>query len=61
MQASTALPIAGTRVRTAAGLWPSMAVFLFGLIVVYAVGFSTVSRVHNAAHDTRHANGFPCH
>ena len=61
MQASAALPIAGTRVRTTARLWPSMAVFLFGLVVIYAVGFSTVSKLHNAAHDTRHATGFPCH
>jgi cobalt transporter subunit CbtB len=61
MQASGALPISGTRVRTSARLWPSMAVLLFGLVVIYAVGFSTIAKVHNAAHDTRHANGFPCH
>ena len=61
MQASAALPIAGTRVGIFARLWPSVAVFLFGLVVVYAVGFTTVSKVHNAAHDARHANGFPCH
>jgi cobalt transporter subunit CbtB len=61
MQSSDALPITGIRVRTAARLWPSMAVLLFGLVVMFAVGFSTVSKVHNAAHDTRHANGFPCH
>lgn len=61
MQAPTALPITGARVRTAARLWPSMAVLLFGLVVIYAVGFSTITKVHNAAHDTRHATGFPCH
>ena len=32
-----------------------------GLFVVGMVGFSHVSAVHNAAHDVRHANAFPCH
>jgi len=61
MQASTALPITGTRAGVAARIWPAMAVLLFGMTVLYAVGFSTISKVHNAAHDTRHATGFPCH
>jgi cobalt transporter subunit CbtB len=60
-QTSVALPITGTRVRTSVRLWPSMAVFFFGLVVTYAVEFSTMPKVHNATHDTRHANGFPCH
>lgn len=32
-----------------------------GLFIVGAVGFSHISAVHNAAHDVRHANAFPCH
>jgi cobalt transporter subunit CbtB len=32
-----------------------------GLFVVGIVGFSHISAVHNAAHDVRHANAFPCH
>lgn len=32
-----------------------------GTFIVYAVGFSPMSLAHNAAHDTRHAIGFPCH
>jgi cobalt transporter subunit CbtB len=40
---------------------PAVLVMLFGLLIVYAVGFSPFTRAHNAAHDTRHANGFPCH
>ncbi len=32
-----------------------------GLLIVWAVGFSPVGAVHNAAHDTRHAFAFPCH
>jgi cobalt transporter subunit CbtB len=33
----------------------------FGLILLYAVGFAEMELLHNAAHDTRHAAGFPCH
>jgi cobalt transporter subunit CbtB len=40
---------------------PAVLVMIFGLVIVYAVGFSPFTRAHNAAHDTRHANGFPCH
>lgn len=32
-----------------------------GLFVVGVVGFSHISAVHNAAHDVRHSNAFPCH
>jgi cobalt transporter subunit CbtB len=32
-----------------------------GLMIVGFVGFSHIEVVHNAAHDTRHANAFPCH
>jgi cobalt transporter subunit CbtB len=32
-----------------------------GLFVVGVVGFSDISAIHNAAHDVRHSNAFPCH
>ena len=32
-----------------------------GCSMVFMVGLSHISAVHNAAHDTRHAIGFPCH
>ena len=34
---------------------------LLGAFVIWAVGFSHIEIVHNAAHDTRHSSGFPCH
>ena len=40
---------------------PVLALLGFGLVVLYGVGFVEASAVHNAAHDTRHATGFPCH
>lgn len=61
MQASAVSGITTTRVWTVSDRLPALAVLVFGLIVVYAVGFSPISFAHNAAHDARHANGFPCH
>ncbi|OIQ65777.1 putative cobalt transporter subunit (CbtB) [mine drainage metagenome] len=37
------------------------AALLLGFVMLYAVGFSEASVVHNAAHDVRHATGRPCH
>jgi len=34
---------------------------LLGAFVIWAVGFSPIDIAHNAAHDTRHSTGFPCH
>ena len=43
--------------RATAGL---VSLFL-GIVMVFTVGLSHIDAVHNAAHDTRHAIGFPCH
>jgi cobalt transporter subunit CbtB len=40
---------------------PPLLAILLGLLIVGVAGFSHQSVVHNAAHDTRHSNGFPCH
>jgi cobalt transporter subunit CbtB len=32
-----------------------------GASAIFLVGLSSMSVAHNAAHDTRHAIGFPCH
>jgi cobalt transporter subunit CbtB len=37
-----------------------MAAFL-GVFMIWGVGFSHIAAAHNAAHDVRHSNGFPCH
>ena len=34
---------------------------LLGGFLIWGVGFSPIDFVHNAAHDTRHSAGFPCH
>jgi cobalt transporter subunit CbtB len=38
-----------------------LSALLFGSVLLYGVGLAQDSRLHNAAHDTRHAIGFPCH
>jgi cobalt transporter subunit CbtB len=40
---------------------PVLLAALLGLFVVWGAGFAGAEMVHNAAHDARHANGFPCH
>jgi cobalt transporter subunit CbtB len=38
------------------------AICLFlGASLVFLVGMSHMGAAHNAAHDTRHSIGFPCH
>ena len=32
-----------------------------GAVLLLGVGFLQIPAVHDAAHDTRHAIGFPCH
>ena len=58
---NNAVSIPGLRGVALAERLPALAVLGLGLVVLYCVGFSTPSAAHNATHDTRHANGFPCH
>ena len=39
---------------------PALMAILLGVLVVGTVGFSHPGALHDAAHDVRHANGFPC-
>ena len=52
--ASRPIEIAGTRLT-------ALIAAALGALVIWVVGFSHVEAVHNAAHDTRHSNAFPCH
>ncbi len=42
-------------------LAPVMIAVLLGVFLLFGTGLSTISTVHNAAHDARHAFAFPCH
>lgn len=58
---SSTQAISPVGLRAATGLAALLAAMLLGAVIVFGVGFSDVSAAHNAAHDMRHANGFPCH
>ena len=34
---------------------------VIGVFILLGVGFTNVNLIHNAAHDARHLNSFPCH
>ncbi|ODA68269.1 putative cobalt transporter subunit (CbtB) [Methyloligella halotolerans] len=42
-------------------LTAAMVALALGMSLVFTTGFAHPSALHNAAHDTRHALGFPCH
>jgi cobalt transporter subunit CbtB len=46
---------------TTSVLAQTCAALLFGLVIIFAVGFAPMEVVHNAAHDARHSLAFPCH
>ncbi|MGH6915765.1 MAG: CbtB domain-containing protein [Geminicoccales bacterium] len=58
-QASHPAPAATARAVPVAAQ-AAMAIVL-GMLIVGVAGFSHLEVVHNAAHDTRHSNAFPCH
>lgn len=47
--------------RAIAGRIPALVTMALGFAMVFTIGFAHVTVLHNGAHDTRHANGFPCH
>ena len=38
-----------------------VAAILLGIVFIGVAGFAPLQAIHNAAHNTRHAVGFPCH
>jgi cobalt transporter subunit CbtB len=55
-------PAAAGRVLRQVRTWPAAVVaVLLGMVILYGVGFASTPLLHNAAHDTRHSQGFPCH
>jgi cobalt transporter subunit CbtB len=52
--------IAAGRAAAARRLAAALA-FCLGGLLLWGTGFAHFDLLHNAAHDTRHSNGFPCH
>jgi cobalt transporter subunit CbtB len=61
IESSVAIPASGSTIAWITARMPAIAVLSLGLVMLYSLGFSTTTAAHNATHDTRHANGFPCH
>jgi cobalt transporter subunit CbtB len=61
MSTTSTQAIALPHLRTSSLLTPLLGAMLLGALIVFATGFSSAGVAHNAAHDMRHANAFPCH
>ena len=46
---------------TTSVLAQTFAALVFGMVIIYGVGFAPMNMAHNAAHDVRHSVAFPCH
>ncbi len=55
---STVIAVPGVRVSKVMQL---AGAFLLGTVILYGAAFAQTPAVHNAAHDMRHSQGFPCH
>lgn len=50
-----------TAANSASGLMSILFVALIGATVLFVAGHAQSATLHDAAHDVRHATGFPCH
>lgn len=61
MQQQATLEVTRPKSAVLAIALPVLTAALLGAVIVYGVGFSPIAAAHNAAHDARHVNVFPCH
>jgi len=47
--------------RTSSSIIAPVLTAALGAVLLYLAGFAQIEDLHNSAHDTRHASGFPCH
>ena len=47
--------------KSRAGTLPALFAVILGLALITLTGHVQASALHDAAHDMRHATGFPCH
>lgn len=50
-----------TSVTNSSALLSVLGMLAIGLAVLFAAGHAQSAALHDAAHDVRHATGFPCH
>jgi cobalt transporter subunit CbtB len=58
---TSAQAVAATSLSLSQRLAAGLLVLALGLVLVGGIGFAGEMAIHNGAHDTRHALGFPCH
>jgi len=58
---SETLTATQTGVKSTTGVLPILCALVLGLGLIAVTGHVQAAALHDAAHDTRHANGFPCH
>jgi cobalt transporter subunit CbtB len=58
---TSAPAIAATSLSLSQRLAAGLLILALGFALVGGIGFAGEMAVHNGAHDTRHALGFPCH
>ncbi len=61
MNAQATTASAATATTTRGGFLPAALAALFGLAIIVTIGHVQSAALHDAAHDVRHATGFPCH
>ncbi len=50
-----------THFGTRTALLPVLFTAILGAAVIFVAGHAQSAALHDAAHDVRHATGFPCH
>ncbi|MFT6674870.1 MAG: cobalt transporter subunit CbtB [Sulfitobacter sp.] len=50
-----------TRVLSTSRIMPAVFTVALGLALITLTGHVQAAALHDAAHDVRHATGFPCH
>jgi cobalt transporter subunit CbtB len=50
-----------TLAKTSSATLSIVSVALLGATIVFLAGHAQSATLHDAAHDVRHATGFPCH
>ena len=50
-----------TTTKSTSSLMSILCVALLGGVLLFAAGHAQSGALHDAAHDVRHATGFPCH
>ena len=59
--AATAIDTPVTSVDDRNRRWSALMIMAFGVFILWGAAYANTSQLHNSAHDSRHALGFPCH